>query len=169
MRFRLAVVGLLLAVGVPAGGASAATGAGGCSKAAAKAAVLASSLPQRWKDEARHKYGPYEGIEGVLCHDFTRDGQGDMAVTFASGGTAGDVAWLVFRRVGTGWHLVLSRLQDYKLGLVVHGDDLVETQPVYRKGDANCCPSGGFDHDQWHWNGARFVIARHWHDKTYQR
>lgn len=137
--------------------------ASGCSKTAATAAVLASSLPQRWKDEAVHKYGPHEGLARVLCHDFTRDGRKEMAITFASGGTAGDIAWVVFRRAGVGWKLALARLRVDHLYLSVRGGDLIETQPVYRKTDANCCPTGGFNHVRWHWNGNRFVVARRWH------
>jgi hypothetical protein len=141
------------------------TAAPACSKAAAKAAVLASSLPQRWKDEALHKYGPYEGLAKVLCLDFTRDGRTDLAATFASGGTAGDTAWVAFRRAGSGWKLALARLQVDHLYLVVRGGDLIETQPVYRRTDPNCCPTGGYDHVQWHWNGNRFAVARRWHTR----
>jgi hypothetical protein len=157
----------LAGVGAFLGDAGAATQSG-CSKAAAKAAVLASSLPQRWKDEARHKYGPIEGLQGVLCHDFTRDGRTDMAVTFYSGGTAGDVAWVAFRRAGARWKLALARLDLYKMGLVIRDDDLVETQPVYKPGDGNCCPTGGFNHIRWHWDGSRFVVGRRWHDRSYR-
>lgn len=163
----LAVVLVGVAFSVVGGRVTAAPAAGGCSKAAAKAAVLASSLPQRWKDEARHKYGPYEGLDGTICRDFTRDGQIDMAATFASGGTAGDVAWVLFRRVGSGWKLAIARLHDYKLTLTVRGSDIVETLPVYRRNDANCCPTGGFDHRLFHWNGGRFVV-RFWHDRSYR-
>lgn len=138
-----------------------------CSKKAAVAAVLASSLPKYYKDEARHKYGPIEGLSTVGCRDFTRDGAVDMEVTFYSGGTAGDIAWLVFRRVGNRWQLALARLRVYKLSLAFRGSDIVETLPVYNKGDANCCPTGGFDHRRFHWNGKHFVVARKWHDKTY--
>lgn len=141
------------------------TAAPACSKAAAKAAILASSLAQRWKDEARHKYGRHEGLAKVLCVDFSRDGRTDLAATFASGGTAGDIAWVAFRGAGTGWKLALARLQLDHLYLVRRRDDLIETQPVYRRTDANCCPTGGFDHVQWHWNGNRFVVARRWHTR----
>ena len=152
-----------------AGSAAGAGGASGtCSLKAAEAAVVASSLPQGWKDEARHKYGPNEGLESVACRDFTRDGKTDMEATFFSGGTAGDVAWVVFVRRGNAWVLALARLHDYKLSLAFPGSDIVETQPVYRKGDANCCPTGGFDHRKFHWNGTKFVLARFWHNKTYK-
>ena len=47
------------------------------------------------------------------------------------------------------------------------GGDLVSTQPIYRKEDPNCCPTGGFDHERWHSNGSRFVRIRLWHTKSY--
>ncbi len=134
-----------------------------CSLASARAAVLASRLPQHWKDEARHAFGPAEGLARVVCGDFTRDGRTDLAAVFFSGGTAGDVAWVAFRRVSGGWKLALARLRAYKLGLKAVGADLVETQPVYLKGDGNCCPSGGYDHLRFHWSSDRFVVVRKWH------
>jgi hypothetical protein len=161
---RLTLLGVLafLAIPIPAAqGSAAAT----CSKHAAVSAVLASSLPQYYKDEAKHKYGPNEGLEQVTCRDFTSDGKVDMEATFFSGGTAGDVAWVVFRNTGSGWTLALARLKLYKLSLAFHGSHIVETQPVYRKNDGNCCPTGGFDHRRYHWNGSRFAVARAWHDK----
>jgi hypothetical protein len=161
-RLIIAGVAALVAAALPG---HAGTAAPACSKAAAKAAILASSLAQRWKDEARHKYGPHEGLAKVLCLDFTRDGRTDLAATFASGGTAGDIAWVAFRRTGVGWKLALARLQLDHLYLVSRGGDLIETQPVYRRTDANCCPTGGFDHVQWHWKGNRFVVARRWHTR----
>jgi hypothetical protein len=44
----------------------------------------------------------------------------------------------------------------------------VDSQPVYRKKDPNCCPSGGFDHRRWHWKGARLVLARSYHSSSYR-
>jgi hypothetical protein len=100
----------------------------------------------------------------VICFDFTRDGRVDMALTINSRGTAGDIAWVVFRAVGPGWKVAL-RKTGYKLGLVRVGRDLVQSQPVYRPGDPNCCPTGGFDHVRWRWNGTRFVAVERWRDR----
>ena len=46
--------------------------------------------------------------------------------------------------------------------------DVVVSQPVYEKNDPNCCPTGGFDHERWHWSGKRFVVARSWHTRSYR-
>jgi hypothetical protein len=153
---------------VLAGSATAAKPAGACSLKAAAAAVLASKLPLQWKDEARHRFGPHEGLLSVACRDFTGDGRTDMEGTFFSGGTAGDVAWVVFVRAGAAWRLALARLHDYKLTLAFRGLDIVETQPVYRRDDGNCCPTGGYDHRRFHWNGTKLVLARFWHDRSWK-
>ena len=103
----------------------------------------------------------------MICFDFTRDGRRDVAVTIASGGTAGDIGLVVFRATSTGWRVALAR-DGYKLGLFRVGGDVVSSQPVYRKNDPICCPTAGFDHLRFHWNGVRFVIARSWHTKSFR-
>jgi hypothetical protein len=106
-------------------------------------------------------------VDQVICFDFTHDGRTDLAVSIASGGTAGDIGFVVFRATPAGWKVALTG-DGYKLGLARAGRDLVETQPVYRKNDPNCCPTGGFDHRRFQWNGAKFVVARSWHTKTFR-
>ena len=106
-------------------------------------------------------------VDKIICFDFTRDGRSDLALTVASGGTAGDIGWVALARARSGYRLVLQR-SGYKVGLFRVGGDLVESQPVYRKNDSNCCPTGGFDHEQWHWNGRRLVATRSWHGKSYR-
>jgi hypothetical protein len=86
-------------------------------------------------------------------------------VTLASGGTAGDIAWAAFQRAGKGWRLVASNADAYKVDLHRAGADLIESQPVYRRTDPNCCPTGGFDHRRFHWNGTRLAAIRVWHDR----
>ncbi|HZQ64616.1 MAG TPA: hypothetical protein VFA66_05270 [Gaiellaceae bacterium] len=88
-------------------------------------------------------------------------------MTIASGGTAGDIGLAVFRAIRGGWRVALLR-DGYKLGLTRVGGDLVSSQPVYRTNDPNCCPTGGFDHVRFHWNGARFVTTRRWHTTSYR-
>jgi hypothetical protein len=105
----------------------------------------------------------------LICHDLTGDGKGEMAATIYSGGTAGDIAWAVFRMRGGRWTLALRQLQLYKLVLARAGRDLVETTPVYKRDDPNCCPSGGFDHRRFHWNGVRFVVVKRWHTARFTR
>jgi len=101
-------------------------------------------------------------VDSVICIPLA-GGATAMALTIASGGTAGDTAWAIY----VGSKLVLVR-GGYKLSLARRGTDIVETDPVYKSKDPNCCPTGGFDHTQWHWNGAKFVVARTWHNGTYK-
>jgi hypothetical protein len=160
VRLVLVVSGALAALAFMAGPVEA---GGSCSLAAAKQALGATKI-------FGTGLGPPVRLtvaDAVICSDLTRDGRVDMAVTIASGGTAGDIAFVVFRSTSAGWRIALNR-GGYKLGLVRLGGDLVQTQPVYRKNDPNCCPTGGFDHDRWHWDGDSFVIVRSWHDKRFR-
>jgi hypothetical protein len=155
-----AVTVALTAAASPAHGAPAA-----CGLATAKKAVTATKLRMKLLGPGTVLVSP-SSVDRVICHDFTRDGRADVAVTIASGGTAGDVGFAVFRSVPEGWQVALAR-DGYKIGLFRVGNDLVSSQPVYRKNDPNCCPTGGFDHQRFHWNGTRFVVARNWHTKAF--
>lgn len=132
-----------------------------CGKAAAKAAAAAARLPSDVKDELLRQ--PYAGVDRLYCFDFTRDGAADLAFSVFSGGTAGDTAWLAFRRAGPAWKLVLFQ-RGYKVSLFRRGTDLATSQPIYRKADPNCCPTGGFDHARYRWDGTRLARVRAWHD-----
>jgi hypothetical protein len=162
---RLALV-LAFVVAALTGWANSAAARGACSIAAAKAALAAHKLHDPGTNDPLAIIRPSQA-DGLNCFDFTRDGRVDMAVTVASGGTAGDIAFVVFRGTAAGWKVALAR-GGYKLLLARVGGDLVQTQPVYRPHDPNCCPTGGFDHTRWHWNGSRFVVARAWHDRTFR-
>jgi hypothetical protein len=156
----------LVAVVLAATTAPAQAARGGCSRATARAAIALTHLRMTLLGDSATRVDP-ESADEVLCFDFTRDGRLDLAVTIASGGTAGDVGFAVFRGTASGWRVALAR-NGYKLGLFRVGGDLVSSQPVYRKNDPNCCPTGGFDHLRFHWNGVRFVVARNWHTKSFR-
>jgi hypothetical protein len=139
-----------------------------CNTPAARAVVKRSRLTvpasQSSSGEA-YRISPGD-VDGTICFRLP-DGTGAMVVTVGSGGTAGDVDWAIYVGRGTAWKLALVR-GGYKLGLLRKGADIVETDPIYRKNDPNCCPSGGFAHTRWHWNGHRFTVVRTWHDSKYQ-
>jgi hypothetical protein len=160
---RPAIVAVLVLALVSGEHAGARTQRSACTKAAANAAIRASALPADVRDLTRQ---PLAGVDSIICHDLTGDGRADMAVTLASGGTAGDVAWAAFAHRGAGWRLAGSNPSGYKLLLLRDRRDLVETQPVYRKNDPNCCPTGGFDHRRFHWNGRALAVTRRWHDRN---
>jgi hypothetical protein len=137
-----------------------------CNLAAAKRAIAATKLRMKLLGDSTVRVAP-SSADQVICQDFTRDGRADLAVTIASGGTAGDVGFAVFRSTPNGWQVALAR-NGYKLGLFRAGGDLVSSQPIYKQNDPNCCPTGGFDHQRFHWNGKRFVVARSWHTRSFR-
>jgi hypothetical protein len=158
---------LLLAVAaVLAPATSGAASATNCSRATAGAAIRAAK-PHVPSLAGGPAVVTLSEVDGLLCFDFTRDGRTDLAFTVASGGTAGDVAWVALARTPSGRRVVHTQ-GGYKLGLYRVGSDLVDSQPIYRKKDPNCCPSGGFDHRRWHWNGMRLVLARSYHTSSYR-
>jgi hypothetical protein len=131
-----------------------------CSIGAARAAIVRTHLKMQTIGDSPTRVDP-ASVDELVCAGET------MAVTIASGGTAGDVGFILFRRTASGWRVALTR-GGYKIGLFRLGADVAESQPVYRKNDPNCCPSGGFDHVRYHWNGTRFAVARSWHTKSFR-
>jgi hypothetical protein len=131
-----------------------------CGLATAKAAIVRRHVEVPTLGDSAMRVDP-RNVDELVCADDT------MAVTIASGGTAGDTGFVLFRRTAVGWLPALERA-GYKLGLFRSGEDVVESQPVYLKNDPNCCPTGGFDHVRWHWSGTRFVVARSWHTKSFR-
>jgi hypothetical protein len=159
----LLVLALVLAAATVA--PAQATGAA-CGPATARAAISATKVRVQMLGDSATRVDP-KSADQVICFDFTRDGRTDLAVSIASGGTAGDIGYVVFRGTPAGWRVALKG-GGYKLGLARAGGDLVESQPVYKKNDPNCCPTGGFDHQRFHWDGTKFVLARAWHTKTFR-
>jgi hypothetical protein len=139
-----------------------------CNTAAARAVARSSRLTvpasQSISGEA-YRISPSD-VYWAFCISLP-GGKKAMVMTVDSGGTAGDIDWAVYLSSGTRWKLSLVR-GGYKLGLARKGADIVETDPVYAKNDPNCCPSKGFVHTRWHWNGREFAVVRTWHDSRYQ-
>jgi hypothetical protein len=105
-----------------------------------------------------------ESITTAICFDFTRDGRRDVAFAIWTGGSAQNVAWAVLVKTPVGWRVALTR-RGYHFGLQRVGRELVMIQPVYKRDDPNCCPTGGFDKYAYGWTGKRFSLLRKWHDK----
>jgi len=155
-RAALTVAVAALVIGV----APASPAAGACSRAAAEAAI-AQAKPRLALVGDRVLIEPGQAGR-VLCFDATGDGRVDMVVSLASGGTAGDVGWLLFVPSASRWRLAGSGT-GYKLVLRRSGSMLEVVQAVYRSHDPNCCPTGGFDHTLLRWSGGRLVVERAWH------
>jgi len=129
-----------------------------CSLATARAAIRATraEVPsQASPDEPPVRADPALA-DRVACFD------GVLAVSIASGGTAGDTAWLAFVRAGSGWRVVKAA-GGYKLGIFRSGKQLEVAQPVYHPRDPNCCPTGGFDRVLYRFDGRALVVTRRWH------
>jgi hypothetical protein len=165
MRRLLAAIAVLAACSAATTGTADATS---CSRALASAAVKQVKPHIPSLGDAPLLVTPAM-VDELICFDFTGDGRVDLAMTVASGGTAGDVGWLVLQRTASGWRLAIGR-NGYKLGLFRVGRDVVASQPIYRKNDPNCCPTGGFAHERWRWNGngGRFVLVRSWKSKSFK-
>jgi hypothetical protein len=139
-----------------------------CSLAAAKAVVRTTHLTipaSQSVSGGGYRISPGD-VDGTICIPLP-GGKKAMVLTVGSGGTAGDIDWAVYVSSGGPWKLALVR-GGYKLGLARKGADIVETDPIYEKNDPNCCPSGGFAHTRWHWNGSKLTVIRTWHDSKYQ-
>jgi hypothetical protein len=94
-----------------------------CTAPAARAAILAAPTLTRLRATVRPGGGG--GPDRLICHDLTGDGVPEMAVTVFSGGTAGDIAWVVFTRDGSRWRVAHQQLNVYKLRLDRVASDLV--------------------------------------------
>ena len=156
------VVAVTASLAVVASGADASGPVASCSLASARATIRVKK--PTFAPFGQHQRVDAKLVDSVLCSDFTGDGRVDSAVTIASGGSAGDVGWIVIVNATTGPQIRLVH-SAYKLSLARIGTTLVQTTPVYAKNDPNCCPSKGFDHTQWRWIGTRFAPSRSWHDR----
>ena len=86
--------------------------------------------------------GLYEQ-ENVIYVDLTGDGADEAIVPVSSGGTLGDIAFLVLTPMGGGTLALLTQARDTQTGLTVEIVDgqLVETRPEPGSDDPECCPS----------------------------
>lgn len=152
----LGVIGIVSAVFTSAaspGRAGPAQARSSCSRASAHAALLA------------HGLGLNGMVGQVICADFSSDGQIDMAVTEGTPGSAGVIGMAIFVASPNGWIVGLSHPNDYQPTLVSLGDDLLEYVPVFRKGDPNCCPTGGTNDMLYRYTRGHFRVAFAWHQR----
>ena len=94
-------------------------------------------------------------VAQVLCGAFAGPGSQAMVASLAIPSCGRTAGWVVFRRSGATWQLVMERNNGADLDAV--GPGIRETQFVLRPTDAHCFPTGGTRSRTWRWNGARFV------------
>ena len=96
----------------------------------------------------------------VLYADLTRDGVDEAVVPISSGGTLGDVAFLVLTPAGDGTRTLLKETPaggSGGLAVSVVDGRIVMTQPVYGPDDPQCCP-GTLRKTTYAWDGATFAV-----------
>ena len=99
----------------------------------------------------------------ILYADLTADSREEAIIPVSSGGTLGNVAYLVFTRGGNGPTLLLTRTLDRSsaggLQMAVEDGRLVETAAEYGPEDPLCCPSV-LRRTLFRWDGAKLQVER---------
>ena len=95
----------------------------------------------------------------VVYADVTGDGIDEAIVPVSSGGTMGDIGFLVLSPAGDATKTLLKEFPADQRGLSVALDagKIVMTQPVPGPDDPNCCPSM-LRRTTYAWNGAALAI-----------
>jgi hypothetical protein len=128
---------------------AAAATAGPCSKAEATRVVERLHLGNADDPDVS------DPVAEVLCGAFVGPGSQAMVASLAIPSCGRTGGWVVFRRAGATWELVMERHNGGDLHAV--GTGIRETQFVLRPGDAHCFPTGGTRSRTWRWNGTRFT------------
>jgi hypothetical protein len=102
--------------------------------------------------------GQYVPAE-VIYADLTGDGAEDAVVPISSGGTLGDIAFVVLGAIGGNTRTLVSEYPKYGRGLAVAvvGGKLVVTEAVPGPDDPECCPSQ-LRKTIYGWNGVTLAI-----------
>jgi hypothetical protein len=97
--------------------------------------------------------------ENVIYADVTDDGVDDAIVPISSGGTLGNVAFVVLTPTDNGTEALLRELPSESGGLAINVVDgkIVVLQPVYGPDDPECCPSM-LRQTTYAWNGAAIAL-----------
>jgi hypothetical protein len=137
-----------------------------CSRDFARFAIVSSSFGSSiWKRLRRFVNvgaGPILGfrIWKLICRDVTRDGRREMIAVLTCCTAATPTPWAIFRRGKTRWRpifQVVSRKVSLSDLTVDANGDVIEKLPIFRPGDAICCPSA-FSYRVTRWDGRRFVV-----------
>ncbi len=127
------------------------TAAGSCSKTEATRVVERLHLGNADDPDVS------DPVAQVLCGSFVGPGSQAMVASLAIPSCGRTAGWVVLRRSGADWQLVMERNNGADLDAV--GTGIRETQFVLRRGDAHCFPTGGTRSRTWRWNGTRFVSS----------
>jgi hypothetical protein len=98
--------------------------------------------------------------ENVIYADLTEDGVDDAVVPISSGGTLGNVGFVVLTPTDDGTATLLRELPSEGGGIslnVVDGE-LIALEPVFGPDDPECCPSM-LRQTTYAWNGAALALV----------
>jgi hypothetical protein len=85
--------------------------------------------------------GGYPLLDNILYVDMDGDGVEEAAITFYSGGTAGNIGFVVYKYATPAPRFV-DAASGYKLLLLIQQGKLVAKNALYGPFDPNCCPAG---------------------------
>jgi hypothetical protein len=97
----------------------------------------------------------------VIYGDLTGDGIDEAVVPVSSGGTMGDIAYVVLTPAGGGVAALPMAKGDTSSGGIavsIDGGKLVDTRPQYGPNDPNCCPSL-LRKTTYTWDGQQLAVA----------
>ena len=101
--------------------------------------------------------GPVYADVKAVVGDVTGDGQPELLVGYRSEGTGQILDLDIVGTTKRGTSTVLAHEQLYKGSAKIKDGSLVTWEPVYRKAEANCCPSW-IRRDVVHFRGGAFVV-----------
>jgi hypothetical protein len=106
---------------------------------------------------------------GIVYTDLTGDGREDAVVPVTSGGTAGNIAYLVYTLKNGAPQVILTRrLEKGSAGglkMSIADGKLLETAAEYGAEDPLCCPSV-FKRTTFRWDGNQLQVEREDHQKA---
>jgi hypothetical protein len=99
--------------------------------------------------------------DSIVYGDVTGDKREEAAVPIDSGGSLGNVAFLVFSQRAGAPSLILTRTLDSSSGIVmqVEGGKLIETRGEFGPEDPFCCPSK-LRKTSFRWDGSLLQVER---------
>ncbi|MPZ49137.1 MAG: hypothetical protein GEU75_07540 [Dehalococcoidia bacterium] len=99
--------------------------------------------------------------DSILYADLTGDLREEAAIPIDSGGSLGNIAFLVFTLRSGAPSLILTRTVDGVSGIVMQVEDgkLVETRGEFGPEDPFCCPSQ-LRRTEFRWDGSRLQVER---------
>jgi len=135
-----------------------------CTLALAESLAERPSTPAALRKEITTSTPYHGGIGDVTCVEVTGNEE-DLEFNVSSGGSFGFIAWAVFRHPKTGWEFAGWGSSGGEPIRFLDGN-VVVTEAVFEPGNPQCCPTGGYNHHEYHWNGTGFVKTSSWHSQA---